>query len=135
MAHLDRNDAIARIRTALKTLTGRSWSVRGNTGTAWGWIDVGAPPRRCGDFRRMTEDDQEMLARATGPDWTRMVAETGISLSPDARTRFVAMLEDRVVAADGDLQAECYFCRNTDRAEYDRDERRHLCAGCRGVEG
>lgn len=42
----DRNEAIARIRAALKRRTGKAWSVTGGTGTAWGWITVDAPPRR-----------------------------------------------------------------------------------------
>ena len=44
--HIDRNEAIVRIRKALKTRTGKSWSVTGDRGTAWGWISVEAPPKR-----------------------------------------------------------------------------------------
>jgi hypothetical protein len=43
----DRNETIIRIRRALKTRSGKLWSVRGGSGTAWGWIDISAPPARC----------------------------------------------------------------------------------------
>lgn len=43
---LDRNTAIKRIRRALKIRTGRTWSVTGGRGTAWGWIKISAPPKR-----------------------------------------------------------------------------------------
>lgn len=42
----DRNFAIATIRKALKQRSGKSWSVTGGTGTAWGWIHIDAPPKR-----------------------------------------------------------------------------------------
>ncbi len=43
---IDRDEAIARIRTALKRRSGKAWSVTGGRGTAWGWITVEAPPAR-----------------------------------------------------------------------------------------
>jgi len=43
---MDRDEAITRIRTALKARTGRPWSVTGDRGTAWGWIRIDAPPAR-----------------------------------------------------------------------------------------
>lgn len=43
---IERNEAIARIRKALKARSGKTWSVTGNKGTAWGWIDIDAPPAR-----------------------------------------------------------------------------------------
>lgn len=42
----DRNDTIKIIRDALKRRSGKSWSVIGGRGTAWGWIRVEAPPAR-----------------------------------------------------------------------------------------
>ena len=42
----DRNEVIARIRKALKARSGRAWSVTGGRGTAYGWIEIDAPPRR-----------------------------------------------------------------------------------------
>jgi len=43
---MERDETIARIRAALKRRSGKSWSVRGGRGTAWGWIDIDVPPAR-----------------------------------------------------------------------------------------
>ena len=43
---LTRDQAIKRIRDALKLRSGKPWSVTGGTGTAWGWIRIDAPPAR-----------------------------------------------------------------------------------------
>lgn len=43
---IDRPEAIKRIKKALKEITGRTWSVTGGRGTAWGWLTIAAPPRR-----------------------------------------------------------------------------------------
>lgn len=39
-ADLTRDEAIIRIRAALKARTGRAWSVTGGRGSDWGWITV-----------------------------------------------------------------------------------------------
>jgi len=43
---MDRKDTIKRIRTALKKRSGKTWSVTGGKGTAWGWLTIDAPPAR-----------------------------------------------------------------------------------------
>jgi hypothetical protein len=43
---LSRDATIKRIRAALKKRSGKSWSVTGGRGTAYGWIEIDAPPRR-----------------------------------------------------------------------------------------
>lgn len=43
---MDRKEAIDRIRTALKRRSGKTWSVTGGRGTAWGWLKIDAPPAR-----------------------------------------------------------------------------------------
>lgn len=43
---MDRDEAIARIRKALRQRSGKAWSVTGGRGTAWGWITIDAPPAR-----------------------------------------------------------------------------------------
>lgn len=43
---LDRDATIKRIRAALKKRSGKDWSIKGGSGTAWGWIEIDAPPRR-----------------------------------------------------------------------------------------
>ena len=42
----DRDETIKRIKTALQKRSGKSWSVTGGRGTAWGWIDIQSPPAR-----------------------------------------------------------------------------------------
>ena len=58
---LERGAFVKRLRSALKARTGRSWSVKGSTGTSWCWIDVCAPPARKHDHR-MTSEDESLLA-------------------------------------------------------------------------
>ena len=43
---MERNEAIQTIRAALNRRSGKAWSVKGGRGTAWGWIDIDAPPSR-----------------------------------------------------------------------------------------
>jgi hypothetical protein len=46
LTSVDRDDAIKIIREALRRRSGKSWSVKGDRGTAWGWINITAPPKR-----------------------------------------------------------------------------------------
>jgi hypothetical protein len=46
LTSVDRDDAIRIIRDALKKRSGKTWSVKGDRGTAWGWITITAPPKR-----------------------------------------------------------------------------------------
>lgn len=43
---LTRDEAIRRIRAALRQRSGKAWSVTGGRGTAYGWIKIDAPPAR-----------------------------------------------------------------------------------------
>lgn len=43
---MDRKETISRIRKALKRRSGKTWSVTGGRGTAWGWLRIDAPPAR-----------------------------------------------------------------------------------------
>ena len=38
--YIERKDAVKRIKAALKKKTGKTWSVTGGRGTAWGWLRV-----------------------------------------------------------------------------------------------
>ena len=44
--YIDTNEAVKRIRTALKRRTGTSWSVTRGKGTGYCWLKVAAPPSR-----------------------------------------------------------------------------------------
>lgn len=43
---MDRSEAIARIKRGLQQRSGKTWSVTGGRGTAWGWLHIDAPPAR-----------------------------------------------------------------------------------------
>jgi hypothetical protein len=91
----DRNEAIVRIRRALRERTGRSWSVTGGRGTAWGWVKVTAPPaRRPGEGWTMSEEDRRILADAMGLD---TVHWQGLSIPADHgyRIEYVDRAEGR----------------------------------------
>lgn len=70
-----RNEVTKRLRQILKTRTGRTWSVRGSSGTGWGWIHVDAPAARKVD-RRASDEDKALLSEVLGwqvggsPLWT-----------------------------------------------------------------
>lgn len=61
-----RDEAIAAIRVALRQRSGRTWSLRGGRGTAYGWITIIAPPARCDRYGAMTDDDRAELSRVFG---------------------------------------------------------------------
>lgn len=44
--HIDRNEAIKQIRENLKRRSGKTWSVTGDRGTAYGWLKVDVPPKQ-----------------------------------------------------------------------------------------
>lgn len=85
---MERDAAIAAIRAALKQRSGKAWSVRGGTGTSWGWIRVAATPRRLVDHS-MTEEDRAELAELLG---VGQVSYDGVSIpaSSDYRQEYVA---------------------------------------------
>lgn len=66
---MDRNEAIANIKVALKRRSGKSWSVRGGSGTAWGWISISSMPKRLDPCGCMPAEDQEELAKLLGKTW------------------------------------------------------------------
>lgn len=93
----DRDTAIKRIRKALKDRSGKSWSVTGGRGTAWGWIRISSPPKRREREYYMSEDDQKELAELLGFEYRPGVNHQGISIaaSGDYRREYVARAEGR----------------------------------------
>jgi hypothetical protein len=87
-----RDDAIARIRAALKRRTGRPWSVRGGRGTAWSWIEVSAPPARSDEFGRISIEDANTLARIFGLPANHFLGGCW-SISREEREHMVARAE------------------------------------------
>jgi hypothetical protein len=102
---MDRNEAIKRIRAALKKSTGRAWSVTGGRGTAWGWITVDAPPRRrTADHRGedvgepghyMTMEDRKTLGGIMREMQSGIAHHQGVSIPASGAYRryYVALAE------------------------------------------
>jgi hypothetical protein len=77
---MDRNETIKTIRTALRKRSGKAWSVRGGTGTAWGWITISSPPARSADkWGSMTDAEAKELGELLGFD--RPVHHQGASIA------------------------------------------------------
>ncbi|WP_099024339.1 hypothetical protein [Mycolicibacterium palauense] len=106
--YTDRDTAIKAIRAALKERSGKTWSVRGGTGTAWGWITISAPPKRIVNYRMTTEDTAELYAllgidrapRGDGREQSITVAD-----HPDYRREYVARAQGR----DPEVIAQPYW--------------------------
>lgn len=73
-----RDETIQTIKTALKARSGKTWSVTGGRGTAWGWITVSAPPARRGEFGYLSDADRAELASLLGLD---TVHSQGVSIA------------------------------------------------------
>lgn len=113
---VNRNDAIKRIRAALKQRTGKTWSVKGGRGTAWGWITIDAPPAR----RTMRTRPREG-APGTRPqdfEWYDS-GEPGGTMTPADRETFRAALNLSHVHTQGVSIAAStdYYIEYIDRAE------------------
>ena len=67
MTNLERKEVTKSIKQNLKRRTGITWSVTGNTGTAWSWITIEAPKAR-----RVFHDNN--------PDYDHMVNGSGASV-------------------------------------------------------
>lgn len=83
---LDRENTIQVIRTNLRERSGKTWSVKGGRGTAWGWLTITAPPaRQVGGC--MSDADRSELASLLGMS----VHHQGASVPPqsDYRTEYV----------------------------------------------
>jgi hypothetical protein len=65
-ASLSREETIKAIRKALKARSGKTWSVRGGTGTAWGWIRISSPPARSDAYGRMSPEETTELHELLG---------------------------------------------------------------------
>ena len=62
---MTREEAIARIRDALRRRSGRAWSVTGGSGTSYGWITISAQPRRLVNGC-ISDSDRAELSRLLG---------------------------------------------------------------------
>lgn len=65
---MDRNETIKEIRAALKRRSGKTWSVTGGTGTAWGWISISSQPKHRNEYGYMSDADRAELGQLLGFD-------------------------------------------------------------------
>lgn len=104
--HLDRDEAIRRIKSALKARSGKSWSVTGGRGTGWGWIKIDTMPARKrfdwdgqptdSEFGYMSKDERVELATLLGLDPARMSPQgESVPASSAYREEYVARAEGR----------------------------------------
>lgn len=107
-----RDEAIKRIRTALKARSGKSWSVTGGRGTAWGWIEISAPPKRrtanhdggpCTDGFQgyMVLEDRAELAQLLGIE-TVYAQGVSIPASNDYRREYVDRAQGQTPSVIGE---------------------------------
>lgn len=98
---MDRHEAITSIRKALRKRSGKSWSVRGDTGTAWGWITISAPPKRCDRFDCMTDEDRTELGKLLGLGRPAHRQGVNIAASDAHRREYVDRARGRAPSVTG----------------------------------
>ena len=121
---MTRDEVIKEIRSALRRRSGRSWSVTGGRGTAWGWIRINVPPAlrtsravlKAGAVTSWPEDYEEIDTGELGGDMTKAdrsmlgdllglpgpVHRQGGSIPPDGN-----YYEEYVDRANGRKPAKC----------------------------
>jgi len=124
--NLSRADIIKRIKKALQERSGKTWSVTGGKGTAYGWLKISAPPARCtwgsrkidpngGDSPEnwerydtgapawgMSPDDKQELARLLGLTVGQCSGGVSIPASNGHRAEYVDRAEGRVPGVYGE---------------------------------
>ena len=95
---MNRDEAITRIRKALKNRSAKSWSVTGGRGTDWGWLTIQAPPsRRETACDYMTAEDCRELGELLGHH--DATSRQGEDVSPDEYVEYVRRAEGMRVDA------------------------------------
>ena len=101
-ARPSRDEAIERIKKALRARSGKAWSVRGGRGTSWGWIEISAPPKRQNEFGYMTTEDQAELGRLLGLDRPAHLQGVSVPASGKHRQEYVDRAEGREPSVIGE---------------------------------
>jgi hypothetical protein len=79
---MDRKEAVKRIKAGLKAKTGKTWSVTGGRGTAWGWLRIQAPKSRRVSHEVNPEHDgfertDRFMLRTGSTPWIEYVSDDG----------------------------------------------------------
>lgn len=102
----DRNAAIKMLRAALRARSGKSWSVTGNRGTSWGWIEVKSPPARAADqWGTMTDAEAAELGELLGLD--APVHHQGVSIPASSGHRHEYLM--RALGRTPTVHGETYW--------------------------
>jgi hypothetical protein len=96
----DRNEAIKEIKKALKARSGKSWSVTGGRGTAWGWIHISVPPSRLVDGYISVEERAE-LGKLLGLDKPVHLQGESVPAGSDYRQEYVDRANGRAPTVHG----------------------------------
>jgi hypothetical protein len=115
---MDRDETIKRIRAALNRRSGKTWSVTGGRGTAWGWLTIDAPPARRTWRNRLKADAS--LAQLPEDYEEYDSGEPGGYTSPEERAELGKLLGfDKPVHCRGQRIASSndYYQEYIDRAE------------------
>jgi hypothetical protein len=100
VTRIDLDEAIQRIRKALKERSGKAWSVKRDRGTSYGWITIESPPSRCDEHGYMPESDRTELAKLLGLEVVHHQGES-IPSGGDYRQEYVDRAEGRPPAKIG----------------------------------
>lgn len=107
---MDRDETIQRIRKALRRRSGKTWSVTGGRGTAWGWITIDAPPARRhfgfdgedrGEPGVMGLANREELGKLLGLEGRVHQQGVNVPASTEYRQEYVDRAEGRVPSVEG----------------------------------
>lgn len=121
-----RTETNKEIRDLLKKITGTTWSVKGHTGTAYGWINISAPPKRHpAGCSTLDSIDQWQLTLALGRD--RLVSHQGESISPDSRDHFMQTLRERAAAGTTVSRKDAEKRYAAERTGAIEDAERQMC--------
>jgi hypothetical protein len=113
---MSRDEAIQRIRKALKRRSGKAWSVTGGRGTAYGWLEIDVPPaKRTWAFRETGERDASGFPVYEEYD----TGQPGHHASPTDRAELAALLSIPSVHHQGHSipASSDYWQEYIDRAE------------------
>jgi hypothetical protein len=97
-----RDAVIRRIRSALKARSGKSWSVTGGRGTAWGWITIKSPPARAlNQYGSMTDAEALELGQLLGLGHACHLQGVSIAAYSDYRQEYIQRAEGKPVTVVG----------------------------------
>lgn len=102
MTTTTRDETIKTIRAALKRRSGKTWSVTGGTGTAYGWITITAPPKRRDAWDRMSVGDAKELRELLGLSVSRVQLQgVEVAAGSDYRQEYIDRAEGRTPTVIG----------------------------------